>query len=718
MKKILFYSFCFFIVSCSSGPKSQEFPPLFPFVISYDGPDNVTNMSHLLDVPAGKDGFIHIEDGHFVNEAGRVWLNATNLTGSANFPSHEQADLLAERLARFGINCVRLHYMDSNYGNFIEEQEQGIFTIDENTQRNLDPEQMDKMDYMIAKFKSKGIYTNINLHVARKLDERDGFIGIDRRPHLDKGVDNFEPRMIDLQKEYAKDLLTHVNPYTKLAYSEDPCVAMVEINNENALIREYHNGTIDKLPEPYSGEFQKQWNEWLHKKYTSLNALCDAWNENESKLSKDFESNSIPTIKYNKENYSKAVHDFYKFLYDVEQRYWMGMYHYVKDELGVKSVVSGTQLRYTSPFLQSEFDYIDIHAYWCHPSPVNPDWKIRNEPAVNSLSIIQGLAIQRIVGKPYTISEYNHPFPNQYGAEGQPLLRAYGRLHGWDGVFQYTYNHRLDFEPTAMTYFFDMIARTDVLAHMPACAAIYLRGDVQESKTSVVGSINHSAYFDSLAISKKVTAGIDFAGLDPQLSLIHKTGVELTEKIEHKTNLTQELPETQKIFISDTRELTWNIEKAGAGYWTVNTANTKLFTGFPEGQTINFDDITLEVGKTRLGWATISLVSKNGNGFGKMGEPANILVTATGLVQNTGMVIEQISDTEIKLSDWGEGPIQAEGVPATLTLPVSSDKIKCYALDTRGDRKKEIPVVRMNDKTSEINLKADYETVWYEIEIL
>ena len=82
---------------------------MFPFVPSYDSPTNVVNMSHLLPAPAGKDGRIRIEGGHFVNDKGRVKFHATNLTGPANFPTHEEAERLAARLARFGINCVRLH---------------------------------------------------------------------------------------------------------------------------------------------------------------------------------------------------------------------------------------------------------------------------------------------------------------------------------------------------------------------------------------------------------------------------------------------------------------------------------------------------------------------------------------------------------------------------------------------------------------------------------
>ena len=255
----------------------EDLPPLFPFVISYDAPDNATNMAHLLEAPAGKHGFIRAESGRFATDTGPIRLHATNLTGPANFPSHADADQLAARLARFGINCVRLHYMDAPYGNFREEKLQGIIAEDPTTQRNLDPGQLDRLDYMIAAFKKRGIYVNINLHVARTWDERDGFSDTDRRPWADKGLDNFEPRMIELQKEYARKLLAHVNPYTGTAYTSDPCVAMVELNNENALFRGYLSGAMDRLPGPYAAEFRRQWNEWLKNKYDSTQALKAAW---------------------------------------------------------------------------------------------------------------------------------------------------------------------------------------------------------------------------------------------------------------------------------------------------------------------------------------------------------------------------------------------------------------------------------------------------------
>ncbi len=344
------------------------------------------------------------------------------------------------------------------------------------------------------------------------------------------------------------------------------------------------------------------------------------------------------------------------------------------------------------------------------------EWRIRNLPMVNSMSCIEHLAAERVLNKPYTVSEYNHPFPNQYGAEGQLMLRAYGALQGWDGVFEYTYNHSPDFEPNRNTYFFSIIARTDVLAHFPACAAMFLRGDVCEAKTSIIAAAESASCFEQLVASKAVSVSISSAGFDPRLTLIHKTAVDLTGK--QATAPSSVAKPEGKVLVSDTGELTWNTELPQAGYWTVDTPNTKLFTGFPKGRIIQLGGVTLAIGKTRLDWATVSLVSRRATGFGESGRPANILLAATGLAENKGMVIEQVNAQEITLHDqWGTGPVCVEGVPATITLPSAPAKTKCFALDPSGNRKKSVPVATGDDGGTKIILGPEHETVWYEIEI-
>ncbi len=108
----------------------------------------------------------------------------------------------------------------------------------------IDPKRLERLDYLIAQFKQHGVYVDMNLHVSRWFDQAEGFTARQQRPEYDKGLDNFEPRMIELQKKYARDLLTHVNPYTKNSYATEPAVAFVEINNENALFSQWSWGQL------------------------------------------------------------------------------------------------------------------------------------------------------------------------------------------------------------------------------------------------------------------------------------------------------------------------------------------------------------------------------------------------------------------------------------------------------------------------------------------
>ena len=88
-----------------------------PFVMDWrDNSSPLVDLSSFLSAPAGKDGPIGIKDGHLVTPDGkrfRIW--GVNVTGAACFPSQEDAPVVAAHLARFGINCVRFHFLDSNW---------------------------------------------------------------------------------------------------------------------------------------------------------------------------------------------------------------------------------------------------------------------------------------------------------------------------------------------------------------------------------------------------------------------------------------------------------------------------------------------------------------------------------------------------------------------------------------------------------------------------
>jgi hypothetical protein len=162
----------------------------------------------------------------------------------------------------------------------------GIFAADG---RTLDPGQLDRLDFLISELKKNGIYANLNLHVSRTYPDLPTWDGM---PSFFKGIDNYFPKMIEMQRAYARDLLTHLNPYTKTRYVDEPAVALIEINNENALLFQWWAGEIDALPPLYREELQKQWNGWLSRQYADFAQLQGAWGAADSPLGKELLANA------------------------------------------------------------------------------------------------------------------------------------------------------------------------------------------------------------------------------------------------------------------------------------------------------------------------------------------------------------------------------------------------------------------------------------------
>ncbi|MBC7289585.1 MAG: carbohydrate binding domain-containing protein, partial [Armatimonadetes bacterium] len=62
-----------------------------------------------------------------------------------------------------------------------------------------------------------------------------------------------------------------------------------------------------------------------------------------------------------------AAADQALFYLQLERQYWQTMYDYLKKELGLRAMVTGTQVTYSPVYTQEMMDYFDAHAYWQHP---------------------------------------------------------------------------------------------------------------------------------------------------------------------------------------------------------------------------------------------------------------------------------------------------------------------------------------------------------------
>lgn len=252
---------------------------MFPFVIpglASPAAGSITDLSWLNERPAGGHGFVRVKEGHFVDGRGqRLRFLASNFTFGSCFPDHDTADKLAARLASLGINCIRFHHTDN------QSSPRGIWKAGTAKKNELDPDQLDRLDYFIAALKRQGIYANINLHISRNYwegeDFPDGLASNKERqnelPKYGKSIDKINEQMIRMQRDYASALLKHVNPYTRTSYAKEPCVAIVEINNENTLLEL----KVASLPKYYRDDVLKKWNQWLKARFGSTEKLAAAW---------------------------------------------------------------------------------------------------------------------------------------------------------------------------------------------------------------------------------------------------------------------------------------------------------------------------------------------------------------------------------------------------------------------------------------------------------
>ncbi len=754
---------------------------------------------------------------------------------------------MAARLARLGINCVRMHHMD-NHSIWGKSPNKTI----------IDPEKLERLDYLIHQLKLHGVYTNINLHVSRWLDDKEGFPFRDQRPNYDKGLDNFEPRMIELQRKYARDLLTHVNPYTKTAYVAEPAIAFVEINNENAIFATWGWGQLDRLPDPYATTFRKLWNAWLRKKHGNTEALAKVWNVGSQALGDEMltngdftkplaepwhleapppaktawsivpdgpggkpflrvavekmgehawipqfdhiglavkqgqvytltfqarsdrkrrvslncmmahepwnqfgfyasvdigpewkahrlsfipnasdengritftslevgtyelagvslrpggivglepgqklEDDSVPVVKHGQMSVTAAArNDFVDFLWDTERDYWWGMNRFLKDELKLQALVAGTQLGYSPTHIQAGLDFCDGHSYWQHPHfPGRPwdfaNWTVNNIALVNSPAGTLGdLASRRVFGKPYTVSEYNHPMPNQFAAEGMPMIAAVGAFQGWDAIYSFAYNHNDRPEPRRIESFFDLKADPAKLAHSIACSAMLLRGDVKPAASGPP-----FAWMSQKAEREQLYRSLNAWGLkadnDPRYAILRCVGIALGDVAPPMAPVPPIPPDT-KVLASDTGEIRW-------------------FTGFVRGRKFDLGDgVSLAVGKAALDWATVTMTCVEGEGFGK---PGRILIAATGDIHNKGAQLRDLGGSRVTLSNqWGEEPVMCEGVPAEIALPADAGRVKLYPLDESGNRREAAPVAAKDGKAL-LKLGPEHKTIWYEVEV-
>jgi hypothetical protein len=629
------------------------------------------DVSFLLQAPAGKAGFIRAKDGHLALPDGarfRIW--GLNATMQAGLPSKEHAPVMAANLARRGVNCIRFHFLD-------RLAPVGLIAADRNDTRALDSQQLDRLDCFIAELKQRGIYADLNLNVGRTYKAGDGVRDFEWLG-FPKGLTYFDGRLIELQKEYAAQLLGHVNPYTGKAYRDEPAVALVEFVNENSLVEAWFSdrllgqqtnrpaGTWHDIPPSYAAALTTQYNAWLNRR---LPAESLARLRAEAGVGA-----SEPMPRLRRDQFEKASSERFQteagFYMEVESEFFTMMSRYLREELGVKSLLIGNsdhnhgRSGYPMVAGASLLDVVDGHVYWQHPN-YRTDAKtgrqtgfdIPNTAMVDDPwhSTVVQLSRSAVAGKPYTVSEVNHPFPNEYASEGVPILAAYAALQDWDGIFWYTLAHKdvVGLEPVVAGHF-DFAEDPVKLSQLAAGALLLLRGDARPAVRTVGRSYTAEQVRQSLRLPWAEQPYFTL-GFPNTLPLRHAIRV---NSFDGPPTGSFEATATNPIQ-SDTGELAWQCAGKGSGLVVVNTPRSQALIGYCGGRRPATENLEAGVNVPFCAITASSLDEK------PIAEADRLLVTATARVANSGM---EWNDRRTSLTVWGKAPTCIEPVTGELVL--------------------------------------------------
>lgn len=851
------------LLICGSGHAHTQ-QPMFPFVIPWDDSrPTAVDVSQLNPAPINATRRITVKGSHFVDETGRrVRFLGTNFTFSASFPNKADAGKVAARMHKYGFNIVRLHHMD------IAKAPTGIFDPKYPDMQHLDADQLDRLDYLVSEFRKHGIYVDLNLHVSRAFHEADGFPNADRLPEMGKVTAYFYPREIELQRNYARDLLTHYNPYSKTRWADDPTVAVIEINNEDTLVGAAWGDTLRDLPEPYHAELARQWNQWLAARYKTTGRMMSAWTKGNRPLGSELLRNSLfaqgtegwtlemnqPSVgasmvaepvdtaepagqalrytvqrtddadwhlqlhqtglnlkrdvTYTLQFWARAssprrlrvysgldqapwshtgleesvnlttrwqcfrlpfavtstvpAHsritmvmgaakgdiwiastslrsgiavdlprgaslerrnlpmsaaasatpqgtDYIAFLMDVERRFAQGMRSYVRNTLKSRAPVVCSQASYGGVAgVAREFgmDYTDMHAYWQHPTFPHKawdsrDWNIPNTSMVTDLdhSTLRALAMHRIAGRPFTVSEYNHPAPNDFSAEGLVMAACYAVQQDWDGIFLFDYNSdRNAWSYNAICGFFDMDTDPSKMALMPSAAAIILRGrgasPVSQTLTFPLGqaaalSAHYGPWLGGLWSEAHMRLSDYLTG---RVALAPVKGAAHT-----KLTLTRQAASS-----TPPCKLVWRTSPEREARFVWSSGSDAALVGFVAGTAVTAGPLTFEMESTDRRFAVATL-TRNRKSW---------LLTAIGKAENLDMGFN--ADRTSVSNQWGHGPAQVEGIPATVTARIGARQATVWALDATGARLTSVPCTCAGG-SARFKIGPAYRTVWYEI---
>ncbi len=701
-------------------------------------PESIIDLSGLIDKPAGTHGLLQSAGKDFAFEDGtpiKFWGIDASMAGIVEAQQRQ-----AQFYAKHGINMIRQHPVQGVLGSLRKCGTQWCF----------DPEKLDRFDRWFSILKDQGIYMTWSIfyhHVVLPEEGIDPDL-YNELPDSGAGKDTygmatFVQEYQDSQWRYAGLLLNHVNPYTGLAYKDDPTLAIVEARNEDSIF--FHNPLGDafvkgKTHPHHTARLKKMWQQWVRDRYGDDETLAAAWgaglrtttryNEDGSVQSRPDSVDEINMAMYaawemqadgpfsNKEAERKRMGDFVRFLAEMQRKTYRTYQQRLRN-LGYRGVVVSTAWKAGGPaasaanlWTDDSLDAIDRHNYSGGGAGGHgiAAGAVSNETHLSRPGrAILSSGLWQVEDKPFIMTEWTQKPPNQWKAEIAPLVAFYGMgLQGWDASYHFagSRSYMGNGWPSMNSY---VTETPHYIGQFPALAfAIYHR------------------HFDegSIVAARRLATDEIFAGVDALKQQAGRSGYDENELLAQADTPVEALAigrvtlkiaddqapsqieelsawwdRTAQRVRSNTGQLVWDYDRRVV---RIQSDKTQGVVGFAQGGSYDLPGVTIEnVGTTFVSLLLTPLDNR------PLVKSQHILITAMARDKQYGA---EYNDDGTELLDAGGPPLLLEPVQATLSIqggPLASVKV----VDVYG-----VPTDRELECTGNtFRIDGRYATYYYEL---
>ncbi|AZL60762.1 hypothetical protein EI545_19210 [Tabrizicola piscis] len=461
------------------------------------------DLSYLNEEVAGQSGFVgRSPDGaSFVRGDGtpiRFWAVNTDVARKGLDELRQHARFLAKR----GVNMVRLH------GQIALQGQAGSQIA------AIDLAERDRLWQLVAAMKEEGIYTTFSPYYPHAVQtETAQDWGVPRDSGGLTGLIYFEPALQEAYKNWLRETLIPVNPYTGLALKDDPSLAIVQMQNEDSLLF----WTFGGIKGHEASLLGTLFGQFLEKKYGSLAVARDAWNWSEAPgpidgMQDDWDKGVIAlsdiwylTSDGDVGSAEVRLRDQAQFLTETMREWHAEIARFLRDDIGARQLFNAGNWRTADDVAMDDLeryaytagDVIGVNRYVSalhegeHQGWAIVAGDVFREDGLLTRPLDLPTTLRQPVGHPYMISETLWVPPMWQQSEGPILMAAYQALTGMDISYWFSIDETQWSPPQSANGYLPSVGKWEVatpqqIGAFPAAALIFRLGLIDEALPVVI----------------------------------------------------------------------------------------------------------------------------------------------------------------------------------------------------------------------------------------